>query len=111
MYLATALVDDPGTVLITDSVAAGIATVSLAPAPVLPATTLTVGLTANNDIDWIHSKAGSTGLIAGTTAAAGLTIYNNQPYCIAIYHAADATTEWHIGSNGTTQTLAPGVCP
>jgi type IV pilus assembly protein PilA len=100
----TALVDSPATVTITDS-AANPDVVTVKPAT---GTSETVGLSGGNLIAWADSKNS-----AGTApaAATGLVIDTTEKYCIAIIHGTDATTEYHISSDGTTQTLDSGVCP
>lgn len=102
--IQTALVDSPATVKITDS-AASPDIVTVTPAG---GTADTTGLSSGNLIDWVHSKD-SAGA-AGTTPAVGITIDTTEKYCIAIIHGTDATTEYHMSSDGTTQTLASGVC-
>src|SRR5665213_3684734 len=94
--LQTALVDDPASVTLTGAAQ----TITVTPAT---GTALTVGLTSANTVDWVGSKGGAAGATAGTVAG-GITVTPTNMFCIAVYHAADVTTEWHIVSDGISQT-------
>jgi len=102
--IQTALVDSPATVALTDAPATTPDIVTVTPAG---GTADTVGLSAGNVVDWVNSYT-TAAKTKGT--AAGMSLDTSEVYCIAIIHGTDATTEYHISSDGTTQTLAPGVC-
>lgn len=102
--IQTALVDDPDTVAIAMSGT----NVTVTPTTGSTAgTPLTVGLTSGNKLD-----ASSYGGSGTTASAAGLPVTTDGGgiYCIAVQYKTDTSTLWHIKSDGTTQTLAPGVC-